>query len=146
MNLCISRFGSVMNTVLSPRIARRFSVPAAVWCGTLSCYCSFVAVILLVSLMSKSRSTEPFYIPVPETQQQESSESSNVVFERKIDIPDIPQSLFSSMRLLPAAFWILCAICILLYGTVVPFNTIASDFLMSKWYPGDTQMAGFVMR
>ncbi|KAH6577143.1 hypothetical protein BASA60_004222 [Batrachochytrium salamandrivorans] len=46
---------------------------------------------------------------------------------------------------LPVSFWILCSVCILLYGTVIPFNNIASDFLMSKWYPGDTEMAGMVM-
>ena len=48
--------------------------------------------------------------------------------------------------LLPKTFWLICLICVLLYGTVVPFNNIASDFLMSKWYPGDTQTAGAVMR
>lgn len=47
---------------------------------------------------------------------------------------------------LPASFWILCLICMLLYGTVIPFNTTASDFLISKWYHGDIEMAGLVMR
>jgi hypothetical protein len=55
-------------------------------------------------------------------------------------------SLFSDVMLFPFTFWLVCAICILLYGTVIPFNNIASDFLMSKWYPGDTEMAGLVMR
>eukprot|EP00842_Homolaphlyctis_polyrhiza_P001139 jgi/Hompol1/2025/HPOL_005819-RA len=50
-----------------------------------------------------------------------------------------------SIALLPTSFWLICTICILLYGTVIPFNNIASDFLMSKWYPNDIQMAGFVM-
>lgn len=37
-------------------------------------------------------------------------------------------------------------ISILLYGTVIPFNNIASDFLQSKWYPNDIETAGSVMR
>lgn len=45
----------------------------------------------------------------------------------------------------PTTFWLLSAICILLYGTVVPFNNIASDFLQSKWYHNDPERAGLVM-
>lgn len=55
-------------------------------------------------------------------------------------------NVFTDVMLLPVRFWFICIICILLYGTVVPFNNIASDFLMSKWYPGDTETAGTVMR
>ncbi|KAJ3100355.1 hypothetical protein HDU97_002273 [Phlyctochytrium planicorne] len=54
-------------------------------------------------------------------------------------------SFFGEVKKFPFAFWLVCVICVLLYGTVVPFNTIASDFLMSKWYPGDTETAGVVM-
>lgn len=55
-------------------------------------------------------------------------------------------NIFADIMFLPVRFWFICIICILLYGTVVPFNNIASDFLMSKWYPGDTETAGAVMR
>ncbi|KAI9356236.1 major facilitator superfamily domain-containing protein [Zopfochytrium polystomum] len=54
-------------------------------------------------------------------------------------------SIFAEIQLLPTMFWMICLVGILLYGTVIPFNNIASDFLMSKWYPGDTETAGLVM-
>lgn len=52
----------------------------------------------------------------------------------------------ASIRKFPPSFWLICLICVLLYGTVVPFNNIASDFLMSKWYPNDPASAGLAMR
>ncbi|KAG0267625.1 hypothetical protein DFQ27_008526 [Actinomortierella ambigua] len=45
----------------------------------------------------------------------------------------------------PMTFWILCLLTVLLYGTVVPFNNIASDFLQSKWFPGRPRKATAVM-
>ncbi|KAJ3369574.1 hypothetical protein GGF31_005091 [Allomyces arbusculus] len=50
-----------------------------------------------------------------------------------------------SWRDLPASFYVLCLVCILLYGTVVPFNAVASEFLQAKWFPGDPTTAGMVM-
>ena len=42
-------------------------------------------------------------------------------------------------------FWILCILCITLYGSAVPFFHICTDFFQSKWYPNDAQKAGLVM-
>ncbi|KAJ3412975.1 hypothetical protein HDV05_008690 [Chytridiales sp. JEL 0842] len=56
-----------------------------------------------------------------------------------------PWSIFTDILSFPFSFWLVCSICILLYGTVIPFNNIVSDFLMSKWYPNDTETAGLVM-
>ncbi|KAL7750649.1 hypothetical protein RI367_003991 [Sorochytrium milnesiophthora] len=53
--------------------------------------------------------------------------------------------ILATYKKLPVQFYLLCIICILLYGTVVPFNTIASEFLQSKWFPGDPRKAGVVM-
>ncbi|KNE67917.1 hypothetical protein AMAG_12633 [Allomyces macrogynus ATCC 38327] len=50
-----------------------------------------------------------------------------------------------SWRDLPASFYVLCLVCIFLYGTVVPFNAVASEFLQAKWFPGDPTTAGMVM-
>ena len=60
--------------------------------------------------------------------------------------PTKPHTIWTSIQFFPAQFWLLCCICILLYGTVVPFNTFMSDFLQSKWFPGDPVTAGLVMR
>ncbi|KAI9349212.1 major facilitator superfamily domain-containing protein [Obelidium mucronatum] len=45
----------------------------------------------------------------------------------------------------PIAFWILCLMYVVFYGTAWCFNNTASDFLQSKWYPNDTITAGLVM-
>jgi hypothetical protein len=52
---------------------------------------------------------------------------------------------WDDVRFFPLTFWLLCALTVLLYGTVVPFNNIASDFLQSKWYPGNPRKATAVM-
>ncbi|KAJ3370661.1 hypothetical protein GGF31_003975 [Allomyces arbusculus] len=46
---------------------------------------------------------------------------------------------------LRTSFWILCAVTVLLYGAFMPFVHISSDFIQSKWYPGDLQTAGALM-
>ena len=144
MNLCIARLGSVMNSILSPKLAKQFSVPIAVWCGTITCFVSFIAVLILIGILASNSSlidrSEDANNANTSTVADIANESTSLLNHPK------PASLFQDISRLPKTFWILCTICILLYGTVVPFNTIASDFLMSKWYPGDTQMAGFVMR
>jgi Na+/melibiose symporter-like transporter len=42
-------------------------------------------------------------------------------------------------------FWILCLSLFLVYGTVVPFNTIHAGFLQKKWYHDDPQTSSQVM-
>ncbi|ORZ32203.1 hypothetical protein BCR44DRAFT_1242925 [Catenaria anguillulae PL171] len=46
---------------------------------------------------------------------------------------------------LGSSFWILCLLTVLLYGSVMPFIHISSDFIQSKWYPGDLPRAGALM-
>ncbi|KAI8903763.1 major facilitator superfamily domain-containing protein [Gorgonomyces haynaldii] len=133
MNLCIARLGSVVNSILSPRLALMFNTPLAVWFATLSCFLSFLCGIILVNIIShheQKRDLETQEQTEPLLQEQEQTQTS---------------VSFGPIQHLPLSFWILCLVCILLYGCVVPFNAIASDFLMSKWYHGDTVMAGFVM-
>lgn len=125
IDLCVARFGSVVNSILTPRIAKSFGVPQAVWAGTFACYVSFISAIILVMMMSSHVKKSDSFTP---------KKQSESVWD------------FKAMRTFPRSFWVICVICIMLYGTIVPFNNIASDFLMSKWYPNDTETAGLVMR
>jgi hypothetical protein len=43
------------------------------------------------------------------------------------------------------SFWVLLGITLTIYGSVVPFFHICTDFFQSKWYPGDARSAGFAM-
>ncbi|KAI9224343.1 major facilitator superfamily domain-containing protein [Blastocladiella britannica] len=55
------------------------------------------------------------------------------------------RTLRIGIKAFPQVFWMIQMIMILLYGTVIPFNTIHSAFLRSKWYPNDPQYAAEVM-
>ena len=140
MNIAIARLGSVTNSILTPLIVANFGVPAAVWCGTMSCYISTLAVLVLTFILRANH----------QRMNQNGQDDELEPLINQTVLGSAEKSSFTSpimsISKLPYSFWLLCAICISLYGTVVPFNTIASDFLMSKWYPGDTEMAGFVMR
>lgn len=138
-----------------------FNVPVAVWCGTLSCYISFISAVILTLILRAHQkdsddevSSHQIYEAVPSEDVIEginftskNGASVDSADATRIGADDSSQSIsFSNITYLPSSFWLVCTLCILLYGTVVPFNTIASDFLMDKWYKGDIQMAGFVMR
>lgn len=154
MNLCIARLGSVANSMLSPVIAKHFnSVVEAVWFGTITCYCSFFATILLVGIMSKSAVPTGFILDhasdnVGENSpllRAESESSSTEQSAHHISLMCRGGVLYDILQL-PSAFWLLCIYCISLYGAVIPFNATASDFLVSRWYHDNIEMAGVVMR
>lgn len=50
-----------------------------------------------------------------------------------------------SLLWFPVEFWLLCVVCVFVYGTIVPFNNMISAFLQEKWYHGDPIVAGNVM-
>ncbi|RKP03757.1 hypothetical protein CXG81DRAFT_16726 [Caulochytrium protostelioides] len=275
LNLCISRFGSVVNDWLSPRIETALGVPSAVWAGAAMCYISWIAALLLVLVLGASQSQPPTaaaaaawadpepqwsltqtlmsepldeeddeggsYVPLRTTPQPHAdAELRHEDGTRLLDVRDDGNSAtwppttpprpapprpahaavdpatalrmttgrddghvaeaaggrgasppprralidarpregvsllptpstdplqaadykmgmeaspvsgllhewFSDVAYFPPAFWLVCVICILLYGTVIPFNSIAQDLLMSKWYPNDARTAGAVM-
>lgn len=53
LNLAIARLGSVANDIVSPVLAVRFSVPVAVWVGTVTCGIAFICSIILGWLDAK---------------------------------------------------------------------------------------------
>jgi hypothetical protein len=111
---------------MSPRITNYGGPFLAVSFATFICYGSFVCAVILGIIMKFEKQTE---------------EGEPLMSRR-----DSNDSTTSTQSKLPTSFWILALVLVTLYGTVIPFNTTASDFLMSKWYPGDIEMAGFVMR
>ena len=128
--------------MFSPIICKYSHVLSAIWFGTFTCYSSFIATILLVGIIGNTAVKQsPHEIdserhPLLETPTSYSPRNSEI---RK-------DSIFTDFLCLPFSFWLLCLLCITLYGTVIPFNATASDFLMSKWYLNDIESAGLVMR
>ena len=58
---------------------------------------------------------------------------------------DDSTNLFRIIGTFPLSFWTLCLILIVLYGVIVPFAHISSDFLQSKYVPGESERAGTLM-
>ncbi|KAI9236076.1 MAG: major facilitator superfamily domain-containing protein [Podila humilis] len=214
LNLCIARFGSVVNTLVTPWAEQKWGVPTAVWIGTLSCVMSFLSAVCLVILnmpaagsanVSKEEAECTPLLTVQDTTHTDTSsryltqttsqnEDTTSPLERSSILNHLPGILrreasftesvhsvrfepgysksgirpslhiltdqatlelnnrhlwwhqwWDDMRFFPLTFWLLCALTVLLYGTVVPFNNIASDFLQSKWYPGNPRKATAVM-
>jgi len=163
LNLCVSRLGSVFNSVLTPRIERASSVPVAVWCGTFTCFVSLLSAVWLTRLIIPTPASSkeddddnildkrmqhdrhPLINRSASFSRTSSSSLDIITFSESTPLISKEATIILQIRRLPHLFWLLCLICVLLYSTVVPFNNIASDVLVSKWYPNDTQTAGMVM-
>ncbi|KAF9964046.1 hypothetical protein BGZ70_007003 [Mortierella alpina] len=164
LNLCIARFGSVVNTLITPWAEQRWGVPTAIWIGTLSCVASFMSAVVLVNVIDTPRrqpeleSTEttaltPLLTTLPETvssntlYRADSTNAADCASSRSSSAYSPTQA--STQQPLPGPLRrgvnFSDSVHILLYGTVVPFNNIASDFLQSKWYPGNPRKAAAVM-
>ncbi|KAI9141842.1 major facilitator superfamily domain-containing protein [Paraphysoderma sedebokerense] len=176
INLCISRFGSVLNSILSPSIETATNVTVAVSVGWIMCILSFISAIVLVFVVGveppdneniddslsanllnhegcefchdEHLSAEDIesYFDYKNVDGQDESQPLLIKRRKKLESRSPSPSNHSNIfRILPAEFYILCVICVLLYGTIVPFNTIMSDFLQTKWFNGDATKAGWVM-
>ncbi|KAL7753054.1 hypothetical protein RI367_001506 [Sorochytrium milnesiophthora] len=65
--------------------------------------------------------------------------------EEAQDAEEEEEMSLSQIRDLPRSFWLLCLTAVALYGSVVPFVHVSSDFLQSRWFPGDAETAGSLM-
>ncbi|KAG0014405.1 hypothetical protein BGZ80_010471 [Entomortierella chlamydospora] len=65
--------------------------------------------------------------------------------EKENEMAEDDQMRYSEIFTLKTTFWILSLCCISLYGAVVPFIHVSSDFLQKKWYLNDPTKAGAVM-
>jgi nitrate/nitrite transporter NarK len=159
LNLSIGRFGSVVNDLVSPVIAvRAFSnpsnskddngiplnvargVPACLWIGVLTCFLSFLAVLLLVYIDFHYR-LHPRYL---ELQENNSVNPSNSLPETKQHSVASLAQLINALRRVPFCFWVICLVMILSYGTVIPFNTIHSAFLQDRFGMDPVVAAGIM--
>ncbi|KAJ3060584.1 hypothetical protein HK102_009433, partial [Quaeritorhiza haematococci] len=134
LNLSIARLGSVFNDFISPQLGTRVSVPFAMWFGLIICLLSFSTAVGLSFLDSKA----PYLKSDNEFDGERPKKSSGEARERlRVD--------WNVISAFPAPFWQLMLVMVLMYATVVPFNTIHSAFLQLKWYPDEPITASQVM-
>ncbi|KAG0304303.1 hypothetical protein BGZ98_005684 [Dissophora globulifera] len=173
LNLSFARIATAMNDILSPRIAvRGGGVIAASWTGFAICALSLFCSGFLAHLdRPESRRSAGVRVDAGDRKNDQiRSRKDNIVgraaigvssdstmtmsslaleeeddLERDNEMAEDGQMVCSKTFTLEARFWILCLCCISLYGAVVPFIHISSDFLQKKWYPDNPTKAGAIM-
>ncbi|CAK8998362.1 Major facilitator superfamily domain-containing protein 1 [Durusdinium trenchii] len=112
ISLSVSRFGSVINNVASPALARGVNMSFAFMFG---------GVLLGVGLLSASAMHR-----IETRRQAELAERGSQVGAR---LPGLSLSMVAAW---PPSFWMLMLSCMLVYGTILPFNNVASAFLIER--------------
>ena len=116
LTLTASRLGSVLNDVLSPKIARENDATPAYWFGLLLCVISFIASVVLCYIdYTKDVIMNDAHLQ-SNSDNNNSSNSSNFI---------------STLKSFNILFWLISFICIMLYGSVLPFNYFATGFFLS---------------
>ena len=119
LNLSVARLDTITNNNLSPRIARMFGVPSALWFGLGTCVISLVSTIgcLVVERLSGKRSR---------------------VESMK------PQVKAHGGGMSPV-FVLLVVLCFLFYSGMIPYNNVASAYLQQRYYGEDDLKANLAM-
>lgn len=125
INLSVARLGSVINNEMSPAIAKTSGVSAALWIGVAMCVMSSIMVLLVIPLDKRA-------------------ERSTTSSQKE---PAAAQSThFSDIKHFRPAFWLLALSCLVVYGCVIPFNSVASSLLMERDFfkepPADCRRCG----
>ena len=119
LTLTVSRLGSVLNDVLSPKIAKENDATPAYWFGLLLCVISFIASVVLCYIDY----TKDTIMNENDVHLHNNSKSNN----RSSSSSDF----ISTLRSFNVLFWLISFICIMLYGSVLPFNYFATGFFLS---------------
>ena len=115
LNLSLARLGSFVNDITSPALAQHTgSVNGPLWFSVFICVMSLAAAIGLMCL------------------DRWADQRCNV---EKTESEPIR---LSDIRAFPRSFWLLTFSCVVVYGCVLPFNNIASTFLIQKYYCGNS--------
>jgi MFS family permease len=149
VSLSVGRLGSVINDVLSPAIASAVSVAGAFWFGALLCMISLVSAIAITKIDAAfdpgrlgagkndeltGRGLRRFAsygsIDITETDEDEGMGSGAARQSTKV----LNRKTISPMEVCSFSFrfWLLCASCVVVYGTVLTFNNTASGFLQTR--------------
>lgn len=118
LNLSISRLGSVINNELSPIVAEAANVSVALWVGVLMCLVSSGSVMLIMWIDMRVKHKHSL---LPKEELQGDGYVPDSVSLR--DVKDFR-----------TIFWLLVFGAIVIYGCVIPFNSIASSLLMERDY------------
>ncbi|KAF0691106.1 Aste57867_17604 [Aphanomyces stellatus] len=116
INLSVARLGSVFNNEVSPEIASKYNVSSALWVGVLMCGVSLIATLALIPLDKRADAAIARTKAASSLPEKMSSQSMS----------------FTDLRQFGPLFWLLSISCMVVYGCVIPFNSVASSLLMER--------------
>ncbi|CAD7926752.1 unnamed protein product [Amoebophrya sp. A25] len=120
LNLCVARMGSSVNAVVTPQIAQ--------WCG------GSPVIPFLVGFGMCVASAWANFLSVSRESIKCGKKSTVSGDEKDHDSP--PSSLNEILHASPN-YWILVALCVLIYGAILPFNNIAQPLFVATTYSGE---------
>lgn len=115
INLGVSRLGGVANNFVSPILWKHGRV--SIWFGAILCGVSMGSALLMI-FMDKVAETKLKRLNTEYTDAEEEVE--------------VEQIKLSDVQYFGRPFWLLTTSCLVVYGTVLPFNNIASTFLQTR--------------
>lgn len=122
LSITISRLGSSINDVASPRIAHENNATPAYWVGFLLSFLSLLTIgVLCILDAAKKEEINPNSQEI----------SSDIVFGVELNSWDDFKKNISEFKLL---YWLITVVCLLTYGTVLPFNFIIVNYLTTTHF------------
>jgi MFS family permease len=148
LNLSLARLGSVLNNLISPAVANRWSTPISLFVGAAWCGLSLVLALALypidraASPPSRVDASDRLLDAVADSISHFDSDPGfdfGKAKENKIQVSKPESNPEEEIRLSDAAnfgvmFWLLSLSCLVVYGCVLPFNNVASPILLERNY------------
>ena len=116
LTITLSRLGSVLNDIISPRIAHHDNATMAFWLGFIMTILSLIAILFI-------------FIIDYEKDKALNDNNSNANSDDVIKVS--PCELLSHFKQFNLMYWLLTMLCLLTYGCVMPFNYIATGLFTS---------------
>eukprot|EP00796_Vickermania_ingenoplastis_P008633 gene8633-6064_t len=130
ITISFARVGSSFNFLVSPVIATHSGIFAAISIGTVLCFISLLAGVVLYGLDARA---VRLGLIEPDAVEASQGVASGADSEDADDVlPVVTMKLSDAFRL-STSFWYLCGICLFSYNAVSPFVGIAKNFFQVKY-------------
>lgn len=116
LTITISRIGSVLNDVISPRVVKDNNASFAFWLGLTLAIFSFIMILILVA--------------IDYGKDQALNENNNIIVNNTLINENICE-IFKDIKYFNRLFWVITFLCLTSYGAVLPFNYISTSFFTS---------------
>ncbi|KAJ3270927.1 hypothetical protein HDV01_007324 [Terramyces sp. JEL0728] len=164
-NLSFARIATGLNDNVSPYLALKYSILAPFLAGLGIAFAGLISGLFLTQIhriAPKENDYKPLESEIEDSGFEQDEQTSELLFENQESLSESIDNIvqfaddeeilsideafkFSQILSFSKQFWVLFAVTVTMYGSVVPFFHICTDFFQQKWYHDDAEMAGFVM-